>query len=332
MPELTQIQDLPIDYYWLDCATNEDASIMFVVGFKDQLVLYRCKNDIWTESISVSLPSISPTAQIVCDSSGKYVIYNTSTEIYVSSDYGDTFSLSTLPSNTGTVLGVCIGGTPILQDCYYYATIFLKNTNGSSSILRSENFGQSWKTVCTKPGVVGRIAAAKKTGYVYTLNTNLSSQDKTSTFLISTNYGIDWVKQNQIVFGTSPRIFTNNDGQIVTFSVNGETIVIPYYSNTYLKQICNVKDQEGTTVSSNSPEPIFLTNSGKEFLCVKGYDETTTQIYNSKDFSSEIVVSKFSDQNMTWTCLCVSELLEPNGSKTYLAGTYKNGVWIYKSQ
>lgn len=322
---LTQIPDLPTNVAWLDCATNDDASILFATCWNGTTPyvcsLYRRKENVWTAVLSNISIGFTPSLQIVCDNSGKYALFSTGSQIYVSSDYGDNFSLSTLPVVARTVVGICIGGTPESKGYYFYATV---SSDAGFYVLKSKNLALSWSIVYTDSDVIWRIAAAKNTGYVYTFTTNETNGFYTS-FLISTDYGVKWTSAENQLFGEPRRVLTNNDGRIVTYNFYGEYGLIPFYSNNYLQTYKTVKDAQGKPISTENYTPIFLSNSGKEFYCVNKYDGETGQIYKGKDTT----VTKLSDQNMTWSCLCASELSDPNSSQTYLAGTVDNGVWIY---
>ncbi len=328
----TLIPELPTNLTWIDSCLNRDASVCFSLGLdinSSTVTLYRRKNDIWNIVFPSEIASVNPYAQIICDYTGQYVMYSTSLKIYFSTNFGDNFILSNLPITANTIIGISMGGNENNMNLNIYSTISYNSFNNNNfCIIKSTNFGVNWNIIYKSQYTIYRIASALNNGYIYTM---VNNKTNINDFLISTDYGVNFTKQkgNQ----ASPlRILTNDNGNIVviSFTSNGSGI-IPKISTDFSETYNDILDENKQIITSITSGPIFLSNTGNEFLCVKSLNplNSNSQIYNK--FVDEDFATKVSDQIYQWTSLSSSNLLQPSGSATFLAGTEINGMFISKT-
>ena len=244
---------------------------------------------------------------IAISSSGKYQLagqYGGS--LYISSNYGNTWSKSYSGFSTYYWQGIAISATGQYQ---------VATADGGLVLIVSSNFGVSW----TNSGIQANwTSAAISSSGQYQVCCSRSDAGGTpgqfsSYIYISSNYGVSW----SIISGSTSGkpnwygIAISSSGQYISACVNGGAI---YTSSNYGQTITAV-----TSTSSNAWYSIAMSSSGQyQTACVNG-----GAIYTSSDYGNTWSQISSTSGNNWWE-------VSISSSGQYQAACVNNG-YIYVS-
>ena len=125
----------------------------------------------------------TPVNNIACSQSGQYVTMTSSNSIYVSSNYGSTFTVSSFP--TLKIVAVCVSATTGQRQFAF------SNTGSIETIIISTNYGATWTTRSlafspTPTNYLNSIATSLTGGSVFIggLGTCYASSNSASSFFV----------------------------------------------------------------------------------------------------------------------------------------------------
>lgn len=206
---------------------------------------------------TISPANTNGSGGVAISSTGQYILISnsyTSTNggIYVSSDYGSSFS-NTLPGNLGGVQG------DMSDDGQY---MYWARYNGVNSLYKSNNYGVNW-TSCGLWYTNG--VACNKTGqYVLTYCANDGMYRSINYGASFTYTGYKWFDSEPIFINSAP---TNNNFW-VAFAANAKKLYLSTdigitwnllytFTGTYLGRACSISDS-GQTIIAGS----FISTNG----------------------------------------------------------------------
>ena len=165
------------------------------------------------------------------DSTGQYIISCTDTNVYLSSNYGVDFILSTngLPTVTSPNMWTSVASNPsgtCLLVCGY-------STNGSqlfNGLYLSTNSGVSWENISMS--TIGGNPQYSKSPVAIDQNNNLYLlQSNNSRVYKSTNLGVSWVNLGTGINGTPNSVSVSYDGRVIVST--GQAGIGAYISRDY---------------------------------------------------------------------------------------------------
>ena len=175
--------------------------------------------------------------QVISDVTGQNLVATDGTLIYVSSDYGTTFSNGSTINNSGYFI-ISIAANALLSFIVVTAPSFSGNVS-PDYIYRSTDYGSTFSPLTNSPIAIWQCITSSATGQY------LVAGQSDSLFLklyYSTNYGTDWTQCNGTDDCYWSSVVSSSDGsKVVAMGTNSQTNVINIFtSNDYGENFTNM--------------------------------------------------------------------------------------------
>ena len=287
----------PAGQTWKSCAMSSDGKYQYILA---NLVDSISKSDDYGNTFTNGALGVSDVANFICtDSSGKYVLYGTSTsepnppeiipKLYLSTDYGESYSIVYQLAEAG---GFTHGK---MSSDGKYITVTLFGSAGAT-IIRSDDRGQNWYPV---PGVTStgawRGVAMSSNGQYQTLADCTNAGTNNGYIYVSNDWGVTYTQKAGNVGWSSPAMTACGQYQICSNSVGtGSNTNTIYISSDFGNNWAAVSD--GLFING-VPETtkLEISSDGKYALAISGsfvYSAIAQENINGTLSSSNVLISE----------------------------------------
>lgn len=221
-------------------------------------------------SLITTIPSTYNGKDVAMSDSGKYITFVSdittggSSGVYVSSNYGKTFSLASFPL-FGYAVDVSASGQ--YQTISYEGAIYYSYNYGKSWFLSAGDYSTLYGVVCVKMTANGKnqLATGGLNGKIY----------------VSTNHGYTWSSSAEPA-GNYTGLAISSNGQFITAMVNSGTYSNIFVSITpYGGLFANIgatgadgASSSGVLVYNTTSSQIYLSTGSKSFVIDHPHDPT----------------------------------------------------------
>ena len=233
---------------------------------------------------------------------GSTIVYlNTSNNVFLSTDYGVSFTQKTTITNV-TVTGrdliiVSNGGT--------YIILYKSTTSSSSNALYSNDSGNTWNTI---PTLTMRIYSINMSGNGQYM---CASGDTSANLRVSSDYGVTWVSRSTNAKIQGNAVSENGQYMVVNMNIdpiaNNTTTCYVLYSNDYGATFTNKYCQHltyGRRCIVKNSGAVLLTSLGSPGAIWMSEDELNTFFQPSTNLMSIInsTMQAGIDKENTFAC------------------------------